>query len=103
MIIKSGEIFNTTYGAYSDYYLCGSFKALKDLDTGELVREFAKEHNLERKKNEASSYKKDIEAYEDTTYLLGNLSFLAWLSNGGYVEEAHVKEWYIGSYNEFNV
>ncbi len=79
--IPIGAIFTVTQGEYSDFCIDGVFKALKELNSTDLVAEF---NTTER-----------VGTYEFES------AFLAWLIRKGYIDCIECFELYLthGSYN----
>lgn len=102
MKLTKGQLVNVTNGEYSDYYLMGAFRVLKDFDSNDTLAEFAKEHNIERKVL-SRKYDGDLIYYKDDSYKIGPQDYLAWLNKGGYLEDADIVELYLGSYNQLHV
>lgn len=104
MIIPKGKVVNFTDGAYSDYCLRWTVRALKDLDTAALVHEFAS--TLGDKVDVEYGYKtKEIVGYRAKGYSFRpSDEFMLWLSKQGYVEEFDdVQEWWVGETYDLHV
>lgn len=104
MLIKKGSVINLTNGAYSDYCLRGTMRALRDLDTKELVAKFV-ELNKEKLTPQNHYRSEEVQCYKSKSYdfHVGN-EFIAWLNREGYVEDTlDVREWWIGDYSDIYV
>lgn len=82
--MKKDSILLITTGDYSDYYVQGLFKVIKEINKITVVSEF----------NEACP----AVGRDDR-----QSKFLAWLAASGYVEDIEHEEWHIGSYGQVSV
>lgn len=87
MRITKGDLVLLSANEYSDYDILDTFRAKKDFDTYEPVREFMSKYPEDE---DGGGYRPD---YED---------FQEWVVSAGFVEELTTVEWHIGDYGRFN-
>lgn len=84
MLIKEGTTLSFSTGEYSDYYVSGIVKVLKDIDQKTVIDLARAEWTPD---NEWSRF--------DTDDLIG------WLNRKGYIEDVPDQfEWHVGSYGQ---
>lgn len=82
--IPSGSIINFTEGAYSNYSIMGTFKAIQTLHTAELRESYLTKYPDQR-------------GYERGCSLFAPIKFIAWLTLLGYIEQINSWEWDVDS------
>jgi len=90
MKIKKGQLIIISDGEYDDYQIVNTFRALKDFDTNEVMREFLIKHP---------------EADGNLHSLLSPRTintFQCYLIETGMAEEVHTTEWHIADYGKPN-
>lgn len=91
MKIQIGALILISEGEYSDYRILDTFRALKDFDTGDVIREFmAKEYPDFSTDEYWDSPRPECEDLQK------------WVLSVGYVEELKTVEWYVGTYGRFD-
>lgn len=81
--IRTGETIVFSTGEYSDYYIQGTFRALRDIDPEAELEAWLQEHPEQRKDNNFDSCR-----------------FLAWIISGGLVEPTDYVEWHLDDYGK---
>lgn len=81
-IIPKGALFTLTTGAYSDYYIRGVFRALKEIHSDDLLAEWFAEH-----------------PEQTNAYNFKDYDFLGWVARKGLLEPLDSFEWHLdGTY-----
>jgi hypothetical protein len=80
--IPAGAIFTVTSGEYSDYYIVGVFRALREIEPNILLKQWLTNHP---------------EQQED--YNFEEKEFLAWITQNGYLEVVDCYNWKLESYS----
>ncbi len=94
MKIQIGDLVLLSEGKYSDYGILDTFRALKDFDTSDVIREFmAKEYPDYDPDYDPEDWEESRPEYEDLQ---------KWVISVGYVEELKTVEWHIGVYGQFD-
>ena len=81
-IIPAGAYFTVSTGVYSDYYVSGIFRALKDIDANVLRSQWLKDHP-----DNVAGYRFD------------EIAFLAWVVREGLLEPVPSFEWHLCDYS----
>lgn len=81
--IPAGSLLTVRTGEYSDYYVRGIFRALRDIDAAKLREEYLSERPKQRERYH----------FEDD-------EFLAWAVRGGYIEPVDGLEWHLSDYSD---
>jgi len=80
--IRAGSLFTVSSGEYSDYFIRGVFRALRDIDPEALLREWLKDHPDQAER-----------------YSFKDIDFLAWAFRLGAFETVPAFDWHLGSYS----
>lgn len=83
--IPAGAIFTVTTGCYSDYFVRGVFRAVKEIDADALRAEWLALHP-----DQAGNYK-----FQES-------DFLAWASSRGLFEPVDSWEWHLADYSRMS-
>lgn len=85
---SAGEIALLTSGSYSDYYVQGAARVLRDCDFAELYPLFSKEYNVLYESTKHLPWPK-----REPKFVSARISsFISWLEREGYVEEITQRE-----------
>jgi len=95
--MKEGGTILFGSGEYSDYYVEGLYKVLKDFNIKEAEEQYKTEHGKPMKAWGA------VNRVHATKVSEGDIEFTAWLTSEGYVDNIDYVDFHLGSYGEFEL
>lgn len=81
VVIPAGSLLTVSTGSYSDYYVWGVFRALKDIDAQALREQWLVDH-----------------PEQTAPYRFNADEFFAWVAKDGIVEAVPSADWHLGDY-----
>jgi hypothetical protein len=96
-----GELITISAGCFSDYYVEGVFRVLRDFDPTEVGTQYATQYVASRRLPGAEVNLYYIQHFYDVEE--DTLDFYAWLIHEGYLEVVESREWHLGDDGELDL